>query len=151
MAHFLSVKLINISIISSLFILMACGHTQKPETGHNYSAGLKIHHAGYDVYKKHCLSCHQSDGSGITGYFPPLGNSERVQKDEERLIKIILSGLSGEIEVNGVIYNTPMPPLNYLTDQQIADVLTYIRSDFKNNALPVSPVNVSRIRKSLSK
>lgn len=103
---------------------------------------------GLLVYRKFCLSCHQSDGSGVPGMFPPLQNNERVQKDEGRLIKIVIEGMTGEIDVNGDIYNNYMPPMNYLTNEQIADVLSYIRSNFGNEAPPVSPEKVSKFRNS---
>ena len=67
--------------------------------------------------------------------------------DKDRLIKIILEGMEGPIEVNGKQYSAVMPQHNFLSDKEIADVLTYIRSDFGNSASPVSEEEVANLRK----
>lgn len=107
--------------------------------------------AGQKVYNRYCLACHQTDGAGVPSTFPSLINTEWVQKDNVRLIKIILQGLSGPIEVHGETFSIPMPAHDYLTDQQIADVLTYIRANFNNNSPPISVDEVEKVRKSLKK
>lgn len=87
---------------------------------------------GKEVYQKHCFACHQADGSGNPGMYPPLIDTKTVNGDLEKLVGIVLHGQSGEIEVKGEIYNQVMVPHNFLTDRQIADVLTYIRNSFGN-------------------
>lgn len=100
-----------------------------------------------------CLTCHQASGLGVPGAFPPLAGSDWVLGDKDRLIKISMYGLMGEIEVNGVKYNNAMPPPGNppgsLTDGQIADVLTYIRNAWGNSASAVSPSEVAAVRASV--
>ena len=115
--------------------------------------------SGKEIYMKAapggglCFTCHQPNGQGITGQFPPLAGSDWVLGEKERLIKISIHGLMGEIEVNGVKYNNVMAPPGIppgsLTDQQIADVLTYIRNEWGNSASAVSPEEVATIRSSV--
>lgn len=109
-------------------------------------AGPAGSEAGEQVYKKFCLACHQVNGSGVPGMYPPLIQTSWVQGDKTRLIGILLKGLEGKIEVNGQVYQTVMPTHQYLTDQQIADVLTYIRISFGNKADAVLPEEVVSAR-----
>jgi len=112
--------------------------------------------SGKEIYMKAapggglCFTCHQPNGQGISGQFPPLAGSDWVLGEKERLIKISIHGLMGEIEVNGVKYNNVMAPPGIppgsLTDQQIADVLTYIRNEWGNSASAVSPEEVATVR-----
>jgi len=86
---------------------------------------------GARVYASNCLACHQENGAGIPGAFPPLAKSDYLMADEGRAIRAIAQGLSGEIEVNGVKYNGVMPLLN-LSDEATAHVMTYIRNSWGN-------------------
>lgn len=125
-------------IILVLFILVSCkGKKVAAHTGSE---------AGELVYKKYCLACHQDNGSGVPGMYPPLIKTSWVQGDKTRLIGILLNGLEGKIEVNGQVYHTAMPPHQYLTDQQIADVLTYVRISYGNEADAVLPEEVASAR-----
>ena len=101
---------------------------------------------GETIYVKHCLSCHQKDGSGVPNMFPPIQKSDWVNGDKDKLIKVLLNGLEGDIDVNGDPYSQAMPKQNYLTDLQIASVLTYIRQNFGNNASAVLPADVAKLR-----
>lgn len=115
--------------------------------------------SGKEIYMKAapggglCFTCHQPTGLGLPGQFPPLVDSDWVLGDKDRLIKISLFGLMGEIEVNGVKYNGAMPPPGLppgsLSDQQVADVLTYIRNAWGNSASSVSPSEVAAVRASI--
>ncbi|NBC81984.1 MAG: c-type cytochrome [Bacteroidetes bacterium] len=102
--------------------------------------------AGKRTYQKYCLACHQTDGSGVPGLYPPLQNTDWVTENKERLISIVINGLQGEIVVNGETYNNVMPGNPYLSDQEIANVLSYIRVNFENNAGPVTPAEVRAVR-----
>ena len=84
---------------------------------------------GKRVYSQNCVACHQTSGMGVAGTYPPLVASEWVKDNPKRLVKIVLSGLAGPVLVNGESYNNAMTPFNRLSDQQIAAVLTYIRTD----------------------
>lgn len=101
---------------------------------------------GKAVYLKTCIACHQADGNGVPRLNPPLSKTEYVVGDKTRLIKIILNGLNEEIEINGDYYSNPMPPFNTLSDQEVADVLTYIRSNFQNKASAVTASEVKTVR-----
>jgi mono/diheme cytochrome c family protein len=101
---------------------------------------------GKAVYKKNCLTCHQSDGSGVPGMHPPLGPGSWIEKDPAELTAIMIKGLNGQIEVNGEIYKNYMPSQAKLTDEEIADVLTYVRSSFGNKLGPVTADLVKKVR-----
>lgn len=106
---------------------------------------------GAEVYLRdgHCATCHQKDGNGLPeAQFPPLAGSEWVQGSEDRLIRLALHGLIGPIEVKGVKYPgaVPMTPFKFLSDAELADVLTFVRNTFGNQAAPVSPQAVQKIR-----
>ena len=130
-----------ISVILTIGILIACKSGKKPQQIETQQAIQ-----GKQIYYKYCLSCHQADGSGVPGMYPSLKKSEIIPKDPDSLIAILLHGLSGEIEVDGIVYNSVMPPHNYLTDQEIADVLTYIRSEIAGNSASVSSEDVKNVR-----
>ena len=101
---------------------------------------------GEKVFSLYCAACHQKDGKGASGRFPPLAGTDWVTGDKERLINIILNGMQGNIVVNGETYINPMPQHGFLSDQEVANVLTYIRQNFGNNATEVTTEEVSRIR-----
>ena len=102
---------------------------------------------GEQVYTSRCAACHQNNGEGIPGSFPPLVGTEWVTGNKSRLIKTVLDGLSGEIEVNGVTYSGVMAPWrDALSDREIASVLTYIRSTWQNDAEAISPDEVAAER-----
>jgi mono/diheme cytochrome c family protein len=92
------------------------------------------------------MVCHQNDGAGVPGLNPPLIKTDWVTGQKNRLINVILKGLEDPIEVNGEEYSNPMPSLTHLTDQEIADVLTYIRNSFGNKASAVTPAEVKALR-----
>lgn len=102
--------------------------------------------AGQKVYLARCLSCHQVDGLGVQNMNPPLAGTTYVLGDKNRLIKIVLNGFNERVEIDGDIYNNPMPPLNMMTDQEIADVLTYVRNSFGNKASAIHVADVKKVR-----
>ncbi len=103
---------------------------------------------GKHIYNRTCLACHQLNGSGMSNVFPPLANSDYLNKDVARAIEIILKGKSGEITVNGKKYSSVMPS-QLLSDEDIANVLTYIYNSWDNNKTYVTPKMVKRIREKL--
>jgi mono/diheme cytochrome c family protein len=112
------------------------------------SAAAEVH-PGRKVYESICLACHMADGSGVPNMHPPLAKTDWVTGDKERLIRITIQGLSGKIEVNGRVYNNVMPPNAHLSNREIANVLTYIRQSFGNNASEVTEEEVQRVRNNL--
>ena len=103
-------------------------------------------HPGKAVYTQYCLVCHQSDGSGVPGMHPPLGPGSWVGRDPKELIAMMIKGLSGKVEVNGEVYNSFMPSQAHLTDDEMADVLSYIRLSFGNSFGPVDADLVKKVR-----
>lgn len=100
---------------------------------------------GKEIFGTTCFACHQSEGQGIPGAFPPLAKSDYLNADSKRAIKTILHGLSGEITVNGKKFNSVMPAQN-LSDDEIANVMTYIYSNWGNNKTEVTPEMVKAQR-----
>jgi len=101
---------------------------------------------GAKVYGEVCASCHQAAGEGIAGAFPPLAESEWVAMETRVLARIVLGGLQGPIMVKGVAYNAAMPGFSQLSDEEIAAVLTYIRSSFGNASGPIDAGAVKAVR-----
>ena len=103
---------------------------------------------GKEVYTLYCQSCHLEDGKGTPDLNPPLAKADYLKKPSKTLIGVILDGQSGEVVVNGKKYNAMMPPQPYLTDEQIADVLNYVRNSW-GNKIPgtITPAAVKALRK----
>ena len=98
------------------------------------------------VYSVNCLSCHQANGSGVGNLNPPLYGTEWVTGNKNTLIQMVLKGSKGQVEIDGEKFHNTMPAQAHLTDQQIADVLTYIRNGFGNKASIISPAEVKAQR-----
>jgi mono/diheme cytochrome c family protein len=105
--------------------------------------------SGSELYKQYCLTCHQVNGSGVPKMNPPLIKTSYVTGDKKKLIKWVLQGSVENVPIDGEYYSNNMPAQNYLTDQQIADVLTFIRSSFGNKASAVTPAEVKTVRASI--
>ncbi len=102
---------------------------------------------GKKVFDTTCIACHQANGLGVPGQYPPLVASEWVTGSEERLVRIVLHGLNGPITVEGKEYNNVMAPLGgALKDDQIANVLSYVRASWGNTASEVQPETVAKVR-----
>lgn len=106
---------------------------------------------GKRLFSQNCVVCHQANGLGVAGQFPPLVGSEWVNSDsihgDNHLVMLMLHGHQGPMDVKGAGYNNAMPAWKQLSDEQIADILTYIRSDWGNNSPPIAPSFVALIRK----
>ena len=102
--------------------------------------------AGEKLYVTHCGACHLPDGKGDGTRYPSLNHSDWVNGDEETLITLIINGLQGEITVNGQSFQGVMPAFNYLEDEQIAQILTYIRQTFGNDSPSIQAVEVQHQR-----
>ena len=103
-----------------------------------------------DTYHTVCITCHQAEGQGVAGAFPPLAGSEWLTGNPELPIRIVLLGLGGAIEVKGAKFNAMMPPPPGLTDEKIAEAITFARSHFGNGASKVTPDQVGKVRASLA-
>ena len=102
---------------------------------------------GANLYNAYCASCHKSDGKGVINSFPPLAETDRVNGDPKKLIDVVLNGLSGEITVSGNKYNQEMPAFNFLKDEEIAKILTYVRSNFGNKSGAINKTDIAKQRK----
>jgi nitrite reductase (NO-forming) len=100
---------------------------------------------GKNIYMGTCFACHQGEGQGIPNAFPPLANSDYLNADVNRAIDIVLYGKSGEITVNGNKYNSVMTA-QALSEEEIANVLTYVYNSWGNSKVDVTPAMV-RARK----
>jgi mono/diheme cytochrome c family protein len=102
---------------------------------------------GKQVYSTTCAACHQATGEGIEGTYPPLAGSEWVNGDEAKVVRIVLNGVTGPVEVAGETYNGMMPAWGpVLKDENIAAVLTYVRTSWGNKAAPITASTVAKIR-----
>ena len=105
---------------------------------------------GERVYQTVCITCHQATGQGVPGAFPPLAGSEWVNGDPETMIRIVVAGLGGPVQVKGQPFNALMPPPPGLDDEKIAAVLTFVRSHFGNKGSKVEKAQVAAIRAQLA-
>lgn len=101
---------------------------------------------GKQVYLEQCLACHQADAGGVQNMNPPLVKTKWILGDKTTLVQVVLKGMTGEVDIEGETYHNVMAPHNDLTDQQIADVLTYVRNNFGNKASAVTAAEVKMIR-----
>jgi mono/diheme cytochrome c family protein len=101
---------------------------------------------GKTLYASYCSMCHQPEGQGIAGAFPPLAKSDYLMADTKRAISVVKNGLQGEITVNGQKYNNVMPA-QALDDQQIAHVLNYVRNSWGNKGKIITAAEVKAVAK----
>jgi mono/diheme cytochrome c family protein len=101
---------------------------------------------GKAVYSRICVTCHMADGLGVQRMNPPLNQTDYVLGDKTRLISIVLNGFSEDVEINGERYSNTMPAHDFLKDDEIADVLTYVRNSFGNKASAITSAEVKKVR-----
>ncbi|MBI5802232.1 MAG: DUF1080 domain-containing protein [Verrucomicrobia bacterium] len=111
----------------------------------------KVASAGENIYEMACLPCHQPEGKGLPGLYPPLAGSDWVRGDKARIIRVVLHGLTGPVTVAGQNFggtptSVPMPAMGGLTDEQIADVLSFVRKDYGGGVSPVTAAEVKAVR-----
>ena len=106
---------------------------------------------GKKVYDQYCMPCHMPDGSGVPRLNPPLIKTTYVIGDKKRFIEIVLKGFDEQVEIEGEYYTNVMAPHDFLTDEQVADVVTYVRNSFGNKASIATPAEVKAVRNTLPK
>lgn len=140
----------------SLFLIWSCSNSSSPENNTEKEISneeeiikpAKVKDEGQALYLKYCMACHQTDGSGVPGMYPPITNSTFINSaKKEELIKILLNGMKGPIEVNGQKYNQQMPKQDFLTDEQLSLIINFVSKSFGNNGSVVSPLDISAQRK----
>lgn len=105
---------------------------------------------GKMIYLQRCMVCHQADGGGVPKLNAPLDGSTAVNgANIAKLVKNIVKGFNDRVEIDGEFYENAMPAAADLTDAQIADVLTFIRTSWSNKAAPVTLMQVKQIRSKL--
>lgn len=129
-----------ICTVSFITLTVTAQIKQTIGTGKGNAARGKI------IYTKECITCHQADGGGVPGLNPPLAESSWANGDKTRIIRIVLNGMNDRVEIDGEYYSNSMASHKHLTNQQIADVLTYVRTSFGNNASAVSAAEVEAVR-----
>jgi len=133
-------NMLLLTLTGTLFLMAAQTKPKpKPVPAKTMAAGKKV----YDTY---CLPCHQQDGSGVPKMNPPLTKTTYVLGDKTKLVQILLKGMKEEVEINGELYENVMAAHDYLTDQEIADVTTFVRNSFGNKASIITPAEVKGIR-----
>ncbi len=104
--------------------------------------------AGQALYTGTCSTCHQGNGAGMEGVFPPLAKSDYIPADPASLQRVILHGLQGPVTVNGTEYNSIMPPMNQLTDDEVANIATYVLNSWGNPGGRVTKAEAEAARES---
>ena len=147
-------KNITFTLLSCIMI-WSCNSSDKTKTKNDKQTESEINlspeiqesmQRGAEVYNDLCVTCHLPDGKGVPKSFPPLANSDYLMNNRAKSIKAIKYGLSGEIEVNGEIYDMPMAALG-LTDTEVADVMNYITNSWgNNNSSLITEKEVSEIK-----
>lgn len=137
-------------MMCALFVLYGCNgsitNTTESKSSSSSTVNKEIKVDGKTVYNKHCMECHQENGDGIPNIYPTLKNAEWVGADKDHLVEILINGMTKQIVVNGIKYEDEMPKADYLTNKEIAAVLTYIRINFAGINDPITDVDVARTR-----
>lgn len=102
--------------------------------------------AGKALFQGTCSTCHMADGKGIEGVFPPLAESDYLKADKKRAIGVVVNGLSGPITVNGKQYNSVMPPMSQLNDDEVANILTFVFNAWNKTGIAVTSDEVKEVR-----
>jgi nitrite reductase (NO-forming) / hydroxylamine reductase len=146
-----------------LMLISACGNgedrsssqpspTAGPETqvlGDPGAQAAVDSSAGQRGYQVHCRACHQADGTGLRGAFPPLAGNPNIAGNPQYLAEVILKGQTGRIEVLGVTYDGVMPPMSYLSDQEVAAITNYVLNNFGHEGGSITPAEVHDMRADL--
>lgn len=129
-------------LAGGLVVVAGCGGEQEvgPSAQGDGQGAL-----GLQVYRTACITCHQADGGGIAGVYPPL-HADWVEGDAGRLVRLLLDGMEGEMEIGGQVYDQRMVSYDHLTDEKIAAVLTFVRQNFGHDASAVTVEEVARVR-----
>lgn len=122
--------------------LVAQNHKVSKQEQPKLEASIK---RGKILYNDMCITCHLTDGKGVPRAFPPLADSDFLRENQTKSIKAVKHGMSGEIVVNGIIYNSTMAPLGLL-DDEVADVMNYINNSWGNTIDNyITPEKVSKL------
>jgi len=132
----------SISLLS--FAVLISGCTQTPDAP--AVASPQVLAAGQQVYHTNCETCHQPDGYGVPDMQPALVDDDIVAGDPTQIIRVVLQGPANVLPAGRPTYSNVMPRFNQLTDEQVADVLTYIRHEYGHDASPIGVDQVKTVR-----
>ena len=135
-------KYLKIPVVFVLALVLFTAFKEKQKPAFDLKASIA---RGKEVYGSYCITCHMEKGEGIESVYPPLAKADYLMADKKRSIVVTLKGLTGEIKVNGVTYNSDMTSFD-LTDQEVSDVLNYVRNSFGNKGEAVKPEEVKALR-----
>jgi mono/diheme cytochrome c family protein len=137
-----------------LLLIPSCNseseNTKTKNKENSAAISVQVENSGSLLYKKHCLACHQSKGAGTPGMFPPLAGNSFVAGEPDSVIETILYGKQGKVEINGKVYSGVMAPFKHLSDEDIALLVNYIRSQFAGITLPVGSEEIKKVREKRS-
>lgn len=133
-------KFLRIGFLLSFSVILSTAFPQKPTFDLKGSVVR-----GKEIYTAYCISCHMEQGEGIEEIYPPLAKSDYLMADKKRSIQQTLKGVSGEMKVNGKLYNSEMSGFD-LNDEEVSDVLNYIRNSFGNKGSAIIPADVKNER-----
>lgn len=138
-------------VLIALFIITigsitSLAQTKGKEPAKNQLLTGSVMANGKKIYGQYCLACHMADGAGVPNMNPPLIKTTHILGDKTRLIKVVLNGLSTGEEIDGETYTNVMPAHSFLKDQEIADVLSFVRNSFGNKATTVTVAEVKSLR-----
>ncbi|HRE66371.1 MAG TPA: cytochrome c [Cyclobacteriaceae bacterium] len=138
----LSTMKLQLFFILFLFTLVLCSFYQV----FDLKASME---RGKTIYEAQCMSCHMAEGEGLEGIFPPLAKTDYLN-DKNRLIKVTVLGVRGPMKINGVDYNGEMTSFD-LNNEQVSDVLNYIRNSWGNKGVPILPAEIQPALKASTK
>jgi nitrite reductase (NO-forming) / hydroxylamine reductase len=156
----MTIRMLTVALLGALAVA-ACDNRSQPAAPASRDTATAVHSAevasagqstpervaaGQKVYQNVCQACHGVEGKGLPGAFPPVANSDWIAANPDRLVDVILNGLSGPIEVNGQRYNAVMPPMAYLSDVDIANVLTFVLNTWDNPGGEIQAAQVAAAR-----
>ncbi|MDH3787415.1 MAG: c-type cytochrome [Xanthomonadales bacterium] len=136
----------KIAVLAVLMAACSSEDTDAPARGSQPKTFDERMISGKKLYASHCAACHQANGQGLTGAFPPLAQSSYLLDGPGGTINVILNGLSGPVTVNGMDYNAIMPNLSYLDDGEIAEIVTFVMNSWNNPGGEVSAAEVAAAR-----
>jgi mono/diheme cytochrome c family protein len=146
-----------IMLVVMVLIIHSCSNQNPSETQklkinskNNITSEPQSHDKGKILFMKYCLACHQTDGSGVPGMYPPLIQSPIINTgNKQQIINILLNGLEGPIQVNGQTYNQQMPKQAFLTNEQLSLIINYVSKSFKNQGPIIQPSEIESVRKQM--
>ncbi len=146
----MSQPLRKVLILVALYLLASCNSENKKDFNQFPDRRDRIRlmqymQEGRRLYSLHCANCHQPDGNGLARLYPPLRNSDYLKANKSKVICGIKYGQKGPITVNGIEFNQIMPPLPNLTDLEIAEIATYIYTEFADTAQIITMNDVRAI------